>query len=101
MSKRISVTERLMEDRPVGRGFQAVFGSAPDEKNTRHPEEKSTRRMEGQSAGPQPNKLVKATFLLDPESLDILDGIWLRQRKTDGLSKSALVRQAIHLLNNG
>jgi hypothetical protein len=93
MGRRISVTERLMEDRPVGRGFQAVIGSAPEEKNTRHTED--------QSAGPQPNKLVKATFLLDPESLDILDRIWLRQRKTEGLSKSALVRQAIRLLNKG
>ena len=93
MGKRISVTERLGEDRPVGRGFQAVIGGAPEEKNTRHPED--------QSAGPQPNKLVKATFLLDPESLDILDRTWLRQRKTEGLSKSALVRQAIRLLNKG
>lgn len=91
MGKRISVTDRVTEGRLVGRGFQAVIGSAPDEKNT--------RRMEDQSAGPQPNKLVKATFLLDPESMDILDHIWLRQRKTDGLSKSALVREAIRLLD--
>lgn len=93
MGRRISVTERLAEDRPVGRGFQAVIGGAPERKNTRHTED--------QSAGPQSNELTKATFLLDPESLDILDRIWLRQRKTEGLSKSALVRQAIRLLKNG
>ncbi len=93
MGKRISVTKRLLEDRPVGRGFEAVVGGAPEEKNTRHTED--------QSAGPKPNKLIKATYLLDAESLDILDRIWLRQRKKEGLSKSALVRQAIRLLNNG
>ena len=93
MGKRISVTERLLEDRPVGRGFEAVVGGTPEEKNTRHTED--------QSAGPKPNKLIKATYLLDPESVDILDRIWLRQRKRAGLSKSALVRQAIRLLNNG
>ncbi len=93
MGKRVSVTERVMEDRPTGRGFQAVIGGTPEGKNTRHTED--------QSAGPQPNKLVKATFLLDPESLDTLDRMWLRQRKTEGLSKSALVRQAIRLLNKG
>lgn len=91
MSRRISVTERLEEDRSVGRGFQAVIGGAPEGKNTRH--------TEGQSAGPQQNKLIKATFLLDPESLDTLDRIWLRQRRTEGLSKSALVRKAIRLLD--
>jgi hypothetical protein len=93
MGKRISVTERLLEDRPVGRGFEAVIGGTPEENNTRHTED--------QSAGPKPKKLIKATYLLDPESVDILDRIWLRQRKREGLSKSALVRQAIRLLNNG
>ena len=93
MGKRISVTERVMEDRSTGRGFQAVIGGTPEGKNT--------RPTEDQSAGPRPNKLVKATFLLDPESLDILDRLWLRQRKSEGHSKSALVRQAIRQLNNG
>jgi hypothetical protein len=95
MGKRISVTERVLEDRPPGRGFEAFLDEMQNGNSTGRRDEKATRDAEVQSDCPRSSKLIKATFLLDPESLDILDRIWLRQRKRGGQNKSALVREAI------
>lgn len=92
MARRASDTDRLRDEQPGGRGLGAVIDSGQENKNT--------RRTEDQSSGSKPDKLVKATFLLDPESVDILDRVWLRQRKREGHSKSALVRQAIRRLKD-
>ncbi len=94
MSRRISVTERVLEDRPVGRGLEAIIDGTREE-NDASRGVKNTRHAEDRPANQESGNLVEATFLLDPESLAILDRIWLRHQKGDGHSKSALVREAI------
>jgi hypothetical protein len=83
-----------------GHGLEAVYGAY-----------KATpvRRSASIEAYPQPGPpeqqhddpaLLKATFYLDRDTIEILESLWLdeRRRGRRGRSKSALVRLAIRLL---
>ena len=91
MAKRVSMK---------GRGLEAVYGAfdaAP------------VRRPAGIDTYPQPGPpeqqhddpaLFKATFYLDRDTIELLEHLWLDERRSGrrGRSKSALVRVAIRLL---
>ncbi len=90
MAKRVSMK---------GRGLEAVYGdyrAAPVRRTT-------GVDVYGQSGAPAKQtdqSLLKATFYLDRETIDLLERLWLDQRRRGrrGSSKSALVRMAIRLL---
>jgi hypothetical protein len=90
MAKRVSMK---------GRGLEAVYG---DYKTT--PVRRTTGvdvyRQGGAQANEPDHSLLKATFYLDRETIELLERLWLDQRKSGrrGSSKSALVRMAIRLL---
>jgi len=83
-----------------GRGLEAVYGdyeAAP----VRRTAGATTSQQGGLPAGDQSDRaLLKATFYLDRESIELLERLWLDQRRRGrrGPSKSALVRLAIRLL---
>jgi len=83
-----------------GRGLEAVYGAY---------EAAPVHRSAGVDAYPQPSSpeqqpddqaLLKATFYLDRDTIDVLENLWLTERRRGrrGRSKSALVRLAIRLL---
>jgi|SRR5438105_5497375 len=84
-----------------GRGLEAVYGAY---------EATPVHRSAGVDAYGQPGSpeqqpdgqgLLKATFYLDRDTIDLLERLWLAERKRGrrGRSKSALVRVAIRLLD--
>ena len=84
-----------------GRGLEAVYGAY---------EGAPVRRSAGVDAYPKPGSpeqqpdnqpLLKATFYLDRDTIDLLERLWLAERKRgrQGRSKSALVRLAIRLMD--
>ena len=92
MAKRVSMK---------GRGLEAVYGdyrAAPVGRTTGgdpYRQAGAPAVDEGEERG-----LVKATFYLDRETIEVLERLWLDERKRGrgGRSKSALVRMAIRLL---
>ena len=83
-----------------GRGLEAIYGAY---------EAAPVRRSAGLDAyhppgspdqQPDDQALIKATFYLDRDTIDLLESLWLadRRRGRGGRSKSALVRLAIRLL---
>jgi len=83
-----------------GRGLEAVYGAY---------EAKPVHPSAGIDAYPQPGSpkqqpdeqaLLKATFYLDRDTIELLESLWLNERRGGrrGRSKSALVRLAIRLL---
>ncbi|SRR6266542_5038572 len=83
-----------------GRGLEAVYGAY---------DATPVRRSASIAAYPHPGSpeqqrndraLLKATFYLDRDTIEMLESLWLdeRRRGRRGRSKSALVRLAIRLL---
>ncbi len=90
MAKRVSMK---------GRGLEAVYGdyrAAPVRRLTGV----DVYGQGGTPANEADHSLLKATFYLDRETIELLEKLWLDQRRSGrrGSSKSALVRMAIRLL---
>ena len=83
-----------------GRGLEAVYGAY--EAAPVHPSAGIDAYPQPGSPEQQPDDqaLLKATFYLDRDTIDLLESLWLadRRRGRRGRSKSALVRLAIRLL---
>jgi len=83
-----------------GRGLEAVYGAY--EAAPVHPSAGIDAYPQPGSPEQQPDDqvLLKATFYLDRDTLDLLESLWLAERRRGrrGRSKSALVRLAIRLL---
>jgi hypothetical protein len=83
-----------------GRGLEAVYG-AFDPAPVRRPASIDAYVQPGSPEQQQEDPaLLKATFYLDHDTIDLLENLWLAERRRGrrGRSKSALVRAAIHLL---
>ena len=83
-----------------GRGLEAVYGAyeaAPVHRSAGVDAYDPPGSPEQQ---PHDEVLLKATFYLDRDTIDLLESLWLadRRRGRRGRSKSALVRLAIRLL---
>jgi len=83
-----------------GRGLEAVYGAY--EAAPVHPSAGIDAYPQPGSPEQQPDDqaLLKATFYLDRDTIDLLESLWLAERRRGrrGRSKSALVRLAIRLL---
>lgn len=87
MAKRISVTERVLEERPGGRDAETISkGTGKENDATRN--SANSRHADGRSVDQESGDLIEATFLLDRESVEILERIALRHEKRNGESKS-------------
>jgi hypothetical protein len=87
MAKRVSVTERVMEERPGGHHPETIGkGTSKEDNGARGAT--TSKQVDGRSAEQESGDLVEATFLLDRESVEILERIALRHEKRDGDSKS-------------
>src|SRR2546425_4892742 len=91
MAKRVSMK---------GRGLEAVYG---DYRTSAPVHRAAGADVYGQGGAPAKeadSSLLKATFYLDRETIELLERLWLDQRRSGrrGSSKSALVRMAIRLL---
>jgi hypothetical protein len=87
MAKRVSVTERVMEERSGGHHPETIGkGTSKEDNGARGAT--TSKQVDGRSAEQESGDLVEATFLLDRESVEILERIALRHEKRDGDSKS-------------
>ena len=87
MGKRISVTERLLEDRPVGRGFEAVIGGAP---RSRHLYNKNDHR--GYEVT---DHRERSPTRVTPPDWDVAE-TWVSSLKAKGLKTASGYRDAVN-----
>ena len=83
-----------------GRGLEAVYGDYEASPVRRTTGVEVHQQGVTPAEGKDDRALLKATFYLDRETIELLERLWLEQRRSGrrGLSKSALVRLAIRLL---
>jgi|SRR5438876_12450335 len=83
-----------------GRGLEAVYGAYEAAPIHRSASVDAHDPPGSPAQQPDDEVLLKATFYLDRDTIDLLESLWLadRRRGRRGRSKSALVRLAIRLL---